>query len=142
MKEYTLDNFKMASIMDECEGAWSHSFYTNGRFEINYSSILTKLIQTAGRICKYYASDLFIDWNAIERELTNAEYEGGKFLFGFRESGVDGNAFVLSRLNNYGVKQMESDIVELYMVEIEVDRENWHTDYMTMRFGKAILEEN
>ena len=31
-----------------------------GKWEINYSSILTRLIQEAGRWCEYYASDLFV----------------------------------------------------------------------------------
>lgn len=31
-----------------------------GGWRINYSSILSKLIQEAGRWCEHYASDLFI----------------------------------------------------------------------------------
>ena len=69
-------------------------------FEINYSSILTKLIQECGRLCESYASDLFIDWNTIIQKLKDRTIETSVYLFGIRETGVDHNAFVLSRYNN------------------------------------------
>ena len=99
-KVYTLEDFE-ADVKDTCDGY--KSMYT-GRYEINYSSILTRLIQEAGRFCKYYASDLFIDWASVERFLES--WSGGDVhnvnLFGFRQSGVDGNSFILSRYNNEG----------------------------------------
>lgn len=145
-KEYTLENFKFESVMHEATGSWcpKEPYSKEGKFSINYSSILTTLIQVAGRICKNYASDLFIDWNIIERELNNFDFEGGKYLFGFREMGVDHNTYVLSRLNNYGKEQMEKDIKELYMLEIQVEKPKAYYDvaYMTMNFGKARLVED
>ena len=65
-----------------------------GKWKINYSSILTKLIQEAGRWCKHYASDLFILWNCnIEKPLANGIIETKTLVFAFRESGVDGNSW-------------------------------------------------
>lgn len=65
-----------------------------GTHNANLSSILTKLIQEAGRWCKSYASDLFIWWTAIAEQM-----ESGSYLFGFYETGVD-NA--KSILHHYG----------------------------------------
>ena len=71
-------------------------------FDINYSSILTKLIQECGRLCESYASDLFITWNSIDKKLKEKTMETSVYLFGIREMGVDHNEFVLSRYNNNG----------------------------------------
>lgn len=70
------------------------------KYEINDSSILTKLIQEAGRWCEHYASDLFLNWQEVQRFLENAvpgEHE--VFLFGFRQMGVDHDSFVINRFN-------------------------------------------
>lgn len=60
-----------------------------GKWEINYSSILTKLIQEAGRWCEYYASDLFITWHDIDKKLDDGTMGTEQFIFGFRDNGVD-----------------------------------------------------
>lgn len=63
-----------------------------GKWEINYSSILTKLIQEAGRWCEYYASDLFAIWKYnVDAKLENAIMETCNLVFAFRDSGVDNN---------------------------------------------------
>lgn len=69
-------------------------------FDINYSSILTKLIQECGRLCESYASDLFITWGGIVQKLEEKTMETSVYLFGIREMGVDHNEFILSRYNN------------------------------------------
>ena len=56
---------------------------------INYSSILTKLIQEAGKYCTHYASDLFIEWEYILRAMDRGTFEGGTWIFAFRDMGVD-----------------------------------------------------
>ena len=56
-------------------------------FKINYSSILTKLIQECGRLCESYASDLFIDWGIIDKKLQEKTLETSVHLFGIREMG-------------------------------------------------------
>lgn len=60
-----------------------------GRWEINYSSILTKLIQEAGRWCECHASDLFALWSSIEQKLENGTLGTDNFVFAFKEIGVD-----------------------------------------------------
>ena len=69
---------------------------SNGSFSINTSSILTKLIQCAGRYTEMYASDLFIDWFTIEQGLRDGSLPADPYLFGFRETGVDGNSYIYS----------------------------------------------
>ena len=61
-----------------------------GKWEINYSSILTRLIQEAGRWCESYASDLFVQWKyGIDQKLDNGTLYTDTFVFAFRDSGVD-----------------------------------------------------
>jgi len=72
----------------------------DGSFDINYSSLLTKLIQEAGRWCRSFASDLFISWEPIHRKLLDGSIESGTYLFGFREHGVDHDTYIKSRYEN------------------------------------------
>lgn len=96
-KEYTIDDFRPA-MYAQVISAKSQSLDT-----INYSSILTKLIQEAGRWCLYYASDLFIDWSRIMREMEEGTLTTGSRLFGFREYGVDHDTFVFSRYSQNSI---------------------------------------
>ena len=64
---------------------------------INYSSILTKLIQEAGRFCESYASDLFIDWKEIDEMIKDNSIQTSSYLFGIRKMGVDHKEFIFSR---------------------------------------------
>lgn len=138
----TIDDFKMGSVLFTAEGYWvnANQYYNGiseeGKFDINYSNILSFLIQKAGSICKHYASDLFITWNYIQDKLKDSHYKGDKILFGFREMGVDSNGFVLSRCNNYGIEDMNDEIKELYVLDIKVDEDF----YMTMELRKAMLK--
>lgn len=89
-------------------------------FDINYSSILTKLIQECGRLCESYASDLFITWNRIAREIERETMETSAYLFGIRERGVDHTEFILSRYNNYGYQAMY-EYRKIYRLDVIVD---------------------
>lgn len=131
-KEYAISSFKFKTFCNEIiedSGSWSESAWNGPRFDINYSSILTRLIQETGRWCESYASDLFIDWEAITENLTDRAYTGGKYLFGFRQMGVDGNAFVISRLNNGSPREIYR---ALWLLEVTVE-----DDKITMKLGKA-----
>lgn len=131
-KTYTLENFKVndyAWKIIDAEGRWTK--YDGGKFDINYSSILTKLIQEAGRYCESHASDLFIDWATIDAHLRKADFTGGVFLFGFRKLGVDGNTYILSRYNNDG-RYAEYEYRSLWRLDIE--RED---DEITMKLGRV-----
>ena len=101
-------------------------------FDINYSSILTRLIQECGRLCESYASDLFITWNSIVKKLNEKTMETSVYLFGIREMGVDHNDFVLSRYSNnrcYAKHEyrkiyrlnviVEDDLIRMELYEIE-----------------------
>lgn len=101
-------------------------------FGINYSSILTRLIQECGRLCESYASDLFITWNGIAQKLKEKTMETSAYLFGIREMGVDHNEFILNRYNNDGCHAkheyrkiyrldiiVEDDLIRMELYEIE-----------------------
>lgn len=72
-----------------------------GKVEINYSFHLTKLIQEAGRWCRYYASDLFLWWNSMLKALA-ADRSSASYLFGFRESGVDSADEIIRQYQSAG----------------------------------------
>lgn len=87
----TINDFKpIGTDVLETSGELTVNLFTGERtVSINYSSILTRLIQEAGRICEFYASDLFIEWRSIVEALEDGTIETGSYLFGFRDSGVD-----------------------------------------------------
>lgn len=111
-KEYTLESFRKAHKETPITASgWVAS--TDVDRCINSSSILTKLIQVAGRLVDRFASDLWLGWREITRDLeaacTRIFLKEGlptdfakSYLFGFREEGVDDESFVLSRYNNAG----------------------------------------
>lgn len=86
----------------KAQGNWieSQPYSTEGRWDINYSSILTKLIQQTGKYCQNYASDLFIDWNSVERELEKGEDINETYIFGLRTMGVDHKFYYENRVNH------------------------------------------
>lgn len=96
-----MDKTKITDFRERCYGeapiTASARRDVNGCWDINYSSILTRLIQEAGRWCRRYASDLFIDWRGIAQKLENGSMTTSSYLFGFREDGVDAATFVLAR---------------------------------------------
>ena len=87
----TINDFKpIGTDVLETSGELTVNLFTGERtVGINYSSILTRLIQEAGRICEFYASDLFIDWRLIMEALEDGTMESGSRLLGFYDSGVD-----------------------------------------------------
>ena len=104
MKKHTFHDSKVDH--EKCKfhdaGYWRYanqSWFNKDGFEINYSSILTSLIQKAGRWCEHYASDLFIIWSSLEKRLEDINYTGEKLVLGFRESGVDKNEVVVKNYN-------------------------------------------
>lgn len=87
------------------EGFWQEArpYSTEGKWCINYSTILTKLIQTAGKYCKRYASDLFYDWMTIDRKLNEGKEFDETFIFGFRDDGVDSKIQYETRKENAAI---------------------------------------
>lgn len=80
-------------------GQWIESkpYSKEGYWTINYSDILTQLIQSCGRYCQRYASDLFIDWKYIEKELEKGEPINDTYIFAIRTDGVDHKSFYEAR---------------------------------------------
>ena len=83
---------------------------------LNYSSIFSELIHAA-MVCEYFASDVFIDLKRIECAITGAENK--VFYLGYRNSGIDGNTFVKSRLS----ENRYYEYIRLYRLEISSDGE-------------------
>ena len=84
---------------------------------LNYSSIFSELIHAA-IVCEYFASDIFIDLQSIEKAIKEAENR--VFYLGYRDSGVDGNTFVKSRLS----ENRYYEYIRLYRLEISSDGED------------------
>lgn len=121
-KIYTINDFRMNSYAYKPITASGYVSSYSGKYEINTSSILTRLIQEAGRFCENFASDLFIDWARIEKELDGSDaILGETFLFGFRKDGVDHNSFILSRYNNGMYACPEAEYRSMWRLDIEAD---------------------
>ena len=84
------------------EGSLSHDYNGNIVWGINTSSILTELIQQTGRFAERFASDLFIDWQSVNAWIGSGCEENKTWFFGIRESGVDHEAFITSRMESCG----------------------------------------
>lgn len=98
----------------------------------NNSTILTELIHAAGRWCERYASDLFIDWEIVEKDIASG-YENPSeshcYLFGFRKDGVDNAAYIFARAKDIKIQYVsELDryyraMYKLTVIEMEERRE-------------------
>ena len=106
-------------------GSYSPS---KGKWEINYSSILTKLIQEAGRWTERYASDLFLGWKEIDEILSNPITESTSRIFAFREAGVDGDIFYEHNKSNphyyRAVWKLEINLVDVGKIEMVLRKVN------------------
>lgn len=61
--------------------------------DINLSSILDRLIHSAGRFAVRYSSDLFITWSSVINFIEKIPKEDTVFVFAVRKNGVDSNDF-------------------------------------------------
>lgn len=89
--------------------------------DINISTMGTILIQTAGRWCERYASDLFIGWDTLRAKIrkhieTTDIINDDEEVFGFRKNGVDHDAYVYNRISNG--ENIDNYYSKLYMVKI------------------------
>ncbi len=81
---------------------------------VNLSSEKTILIKEAGRFCDMYASDILYDIKAVDdfmEEAKNATREEDMVhvqFIGFREYGVDGEAFIQARCSSATDNQFKS----------------------------------
>ena len=93
-------------------------FKESGRIDINWSSIATKLIKLAAE-CEAYSSDIVYDLVDIENSLRNGTMETCTKWFGFRDMGVDHEAFMSGRLSStcYGSNPYR----EIWRLDINID---------------------
>ena len=98
---------------------------TLGEWGVNTSGILSRLIQEAGRYCKFHASDLFIIWSLIHNRLKNETLQTERYLFGFRENGVDEKQLLLTRYNK------EGDYIANHFIASLEYRSIWVLDVVT-----------
>ena len=100
-------------------GYWDDNL---NKFDINLSSILTKLIQEAGRWCENYASDLFIDWERLQSNLTNKKLRNHTMIFAFRQCGVDGLTEVQIKTDNPIMYGYNNDYYRaVYVLDITIN---------------------
>lgn len=99
---------------------------------VNADDILDVLIREAGRYCNSHASDLFIDWSSIMKKFEDFSIESSTYLFGFRDSGVDHYDFIVSRIENCGLKPYYYR--SIWKLDIEVDEHpEIERKYITMK---------
>ena len=134
-KEYSLENFRIdcnKPILSTTGQFVSPATWEGKFWNINLSSILSRLIVDTGRFAENYASDLFISWKSFEKELENPDYSGGKYLFGIRQSGVDHESFLISRFNDMQY-HAENYYRKIYVMIVTVEPDG----YMTVELGEA-----
>lgn len=131
-REYTLEDFSMNEYAYKPIRATGYTASYSGKYDVNTSSILTRLIQEAGRFCESYASDLFIDWQNVERCIDCADIIEKSFLFGFRQFGVDHDSFIFSRYNGGAYRCPEAEYRSMWRLDIVADGEK-----IDMKLGRV-----
>lgn len=108
------------------------------KYSFNASEIQTALIQITGRFCERYASDLLCTLTDLNAFLT-LDYinKPNRWIIGvgIRESGVDGNEFIMSRLKDTrsgltGFVHPEQVYRKVLAIDIQ-DEGPSHTDWPT-----------
>ena len=105
----------------ESHGQWveNEPYSKDGRWNINYSDILTQLIHSCGKYCQSHADDLFMDWYEIEKELEKGEPINAKYIFAIRTYGVDHD-------NYYEIRKDEEPYHEVWELTIRsTDNDKW-----------------
>lgn len=107
---------------------WEYPYGNEGSLETNLSSEFSELIRQAAR-CNRYGSDLIYDINNVNNTMETWTGEKTLFVFGFRRDGVDGNSFVLSRVNNEckNIYDIHKLYFALYFMEVKEDE--GYTDF-------------
>ena len=101
------------------EGYYYSGWNANGtqykKWEINMSSIISSLIKTAAKFCDCYASDIFFDLRMIDETLRNGEELKPRYVFGFRDSGVDHEDWYELHKDDYKY------YMEVWFLDVETD---------------------
>lgn len=80
-----------------CGGEKATRYSTQG---INWSGIRDHLIRLAAHYTEYFASDLLVYLDAIERDLENGEVRPEGYFFGFRELGIDSGKWIQNQYDH------------------------------------------
>lgn len=118
-RQYTLLAFHELTYGSKCITATGR-YELGGNLEINTSSILTRLIQEAGRWCERFASDLFIYWQSIVAKMESLDDDNREetILLGFRKDGVDSTQSVLYQYNENGRTYADGHYRKLYRLDM------------------------
>ncbi len=66
-------------------------------WNVNYTYVLSRLIQEAGRWCPSYVSDLFDTWKDIDKDIKDGTLGAGQWFFAFSYDGIEGYQQVKER---------------------------------------------
>lgn len=98
-----LINYTPATIRKAFAGASTIVNETGNQGSINITSILTRIIQDAGRFCERYASDILYEIKNLQTlcDMYDLEEPIDEIItFGLRENGSDHNAYIMNQLAN------------------------------------------
>ena len=124
------------------------------RWDINLSSILTKLIQDTGRFVEHYASDILITLRNLDDWLQNKNFKHDVLLFGLREFGVDHEAYIRSTIENFGDPNTNQTLIKshyrkIYAIEgkakdgtLTIHLKNVPTSIVNLRLHKHVPYES
>lgn len=108
---------------------------TTAESSVNLSSIASILINTAGRWCEYYSSDVLISWDSVKRaieeqlENQNNDPKPKIIVFGFRKSGVDHDSYVFSNITQNQHLNIDDYYAKIYAVGVSITAESGEYDY-------------
>lgn len=93
---------------------------TCDQIENELSNILTALIQAAGRYCDAYASDLFIWWKNINKQICDTDDKRTKhILLGYYNNGVDDQRSIINKINEYKTCPIAYLYRKIHMIRVE-----------------------
>lgn len=98
------------------------------RMSVNLSTFFTTLIKDAAR-CNNYSSDVYYNLREIDEKVHDYRDMDlfTPIFIGFRRHGVDGNAFILSRITsaNDNVYIVHNEYFALYSIDVQSDGAGW-----------------
>ena len=102
-------------------------YVTDGYFsisDVNFAELFRHVMQSLVDHCKHYPSDILYDIESIRAFLRNPDDVDGRrdFYIGIRESGVDGETFIKSRLETAGKWYGENPYKAIYHLVVDAGR--------------------
>lgn len=106
---------------------------------VNLSSILSKLVSEAGKLCNAYASDLFHEWRNVLADINKKKSGITSYLFGFYDSGVDSTQEVINQLCNGNKLERYNKV---YRMDVSVGALDVHEEaYLRASLYQVDMEE-